>query len=66
MKFYNIILNLKKEFEMETIIGTSIAILIMGVFLFVYLKTKDRKEPLTIVRVDDYSFAFNSRRVLRF
>lgn len=42
---------------METLIGTSIgtgiAILIMGAFLLLYFKTKDRKEPLAIVRVDD-------------
>ena len=39
--------------ELGTIIGTGIAILIMGSVLFVYLKTKDRKEPLVIVREEN-------------
>ena len=39
--------------EIGTIIGSSIAGLIMGVFSLVYFRTKDRKEPLAILRVDD-------------
>jgi hypothetical protein len=38
---------------METIIGAIIVIFIMGVFLFIYLKTKDRKEHLNIIRIND-------------
>lgn len=39
--------------ELGTMIGTGIAMLIMGSILLVYFKTKDRKEPLTIMQDGD-------------
>ncbi len=39
--------------EIGTIIGSTIAILIMGFWALVIYRTKDRKEPLTIMEDDN-------------